>query len=125
MAALAELTGPDLGFRDVPDTKRGESWCWAKTEGGHAWYASDVLANMPKAPPFPISLLFKWTKSAPGYRVFGLALKLIVKDPKATLRLLAQDLEAHPVSTMVPAHGDVLDHAALAADTRALVTGAR
>jgi hypothetical protein len=55
--------------------------------------------------------------------VFGLALKLIVKDPKATLRLLASDLEAHPVTTMVPAHGDVLDHAALAADTRALVTG--
>lgn len=123
MAALAELTGGDVGVRDVPETKRGEAWCWAKTERGHAWYASDVLANMPKAPPFPIGLLFKWSNSAPGYKVFGLAMKLIVKDPKATLRLLAEDLEAHPVTTMVPAHGDVLAHASLAADTRALVTG--
>jgi len=121
MAALAELTGPDVGFRDVPDTKAGESWCWARTAGGHAWYASDVLINLPKPPPFPIGLLFKWTGSAPGYRVFGLAMKLILKDKAAALRLLAADVEAHPPTTMVPGHGDVLAPATLAADTRALV----
>jgi hypothetical protein len=47
MAALAESPAPTSACA-TPETKRGEAWCWARTERGHAWYASDVLANMPK-----------------------------------------------------------------------------
>ncbi|MBP6632754.1 MAG: hypothetical protein KA297_25250 [Kofleriaceae bacterium] len=124
LAALADLTGPDVGFREVPDSKAGESWFWARVAGGHAWYPSDVLANMPTLPPFPVSLLFKWTGSAPGFRVFGLALKMLVRDKPATLRLLRDDLDAHPPTIIVPAHGDVLTRPGLAAEARALLDAA-
>ncbi|MEZ4361583.1 MAG: hypothetical protein R3B48_15455 [Kofleriaceae bacterium] len=124
LAELAELTGPELGFREVPDTKCGESWFWINTGDGHAWYTSDVLVNLTTLPAFPLRLLFTLTKSAPGYSVFNLALKFIVKDKAATLRLLMEDLEAHPVTTMVPGHGGLLTGDAIAGDTRALIAAA-
>lgn len=105
---LASMTGFDVGFRLVPNTKVGESWFWAKTAGGYAWYTSDVFTNMAKLPPFPISLLFKWTNSAPGFRVFGLAMKFVVRDKAQTLRLLRDDMAAHPPTTLIPAHGDII-----------------
>lgn len=125
LSALAELSGTDVFVREVPNSKLGESWCWAKIDGGYAWYMSDVLANMPSLPAkfFP-RLLFKLTKSGPGYKVFNLALKFMVKDKKATLRLLMEDLEAHPPKVVVPAHGDILSQPSLAADTRALLEAA-
>lgn len=121
MEALAKLAGGNIGVRVVPDTKAGESWIWVKLSHGYVWYTSDVLANMPKVPPFPISLLFSLTKSAPGFRVFGLALKFIVKDKEATLRLMLEDIEAHPPSVIVPAHGLVLSQPGLANETRELI----
>ena len=118
--------GRDLGFREIPNTKIGESWFWAKADGGSAWYASDVLANMPRLPQKPISQrvigqLIKWSGSGPGYRVFRLGLKFIVRDPAATLRLLQEDLVLHPMETMVPAHGDILQAADLSQRTDQLV----
>lgn len=124
LSALAPLTGANFGFREVPNTKCGESWFWANTGAGHAFYTSDVLANIPKLPPFPIRLVFTLTKSAPGYRVFNLALKFIVKDKSATLRLLADDVAAHPVTTMVPGHGDILTHATIGDETKQLLASA-
>lgn len=114
LAALAPLLGDGVGFRDVPDSKCGESWFWARLsegEGGErfAWYMSDVLANMPGVPGnLLVRALFKLTGSAPGYRVFKLALKLIVRDVEAALRLLLADVEAHPPGVVVPAHGGIL-----------------
>lgn len=107
LTALAERLGDGVGFRDVPKTKSGESWFWARTASGYAWFMSDVLINLPALPPkFPMKQLFKWTGSAPGYRVFGMAMKFMHKDVKGTLRLLLEDLEAHPPSVVIPAHGD-------------------
>lgn len=123
LTALAELAGDDVGFREVPDSKCGESWFWAKVGAdGYAWYVSDVLANMPSLPKnFMIKMMFKLTKSAPGYRPFGLALKFIVKDKKATLRLLRDDLVAHVPAVIVPAHGGLLTQDSLLSDTHAVI----
>lgn len=121
---LANMTGSNVGFRVVPNTKIGESWFWAKTANGHAWYTSDVLVNMTKLPKFPISLLFKWTGSAPGFRVFGLGLKFIVKDKAATLRMLRDDVAAHPPTALIPAHGDILVRPSLAQETDELIAAA-
>lgn len=118
---LASMTGFDVGFRLVPNTKVGESWFWAKTASGYAWYTSDVFTNMAKLPPFPIGLLFKWTHSAPGFRVFGLALKFVVKDKAQTLRLLREDMAAHPPTTLIPAHGDIMSGDRLAQEADALI----
>jgi len=123
--ALAPLLGEGVGFRDVPETKSGETWFWAQVAGGYAWYTSDVLANMPGLPGnFIVRSLFKLTKSGPGYSVFRLAMKFIVKDPKAALRLMLEDVEAHPPAVVVPAHGDILEGGDIAERTRALIRAA-
>lgn len=122
LSALAEWAGDEVGFREVPNSKCGESWFWAKTANGSAWYVSDVLANMPSLPSnFMLKMMFKLTKSAPGYRPFGLALKFIVKDKKATLRLLRDDMVACPPTVIVPAHGGLLTQDTLLEDTQAVI----
>lgn len=107
---LGELvTGADVGIRVVERTKAGECWCWVRLDGGWAWFASDTLVNLPSLPPsLPVRLLFKWTGSAPGFRVFNLALKVLIRDKPALLRQLRADLAAHPPTVMVPAHGDLV-----------------
>ncbi len=125
LSALASLSGPDVGVHEVEKTRAGESWCWAKVNGGYAYYTSDVLANMPELPRFlPIKFLFWATNSGPGYSVFHLALSLIVKDKKGALRALLSDLEARPVRIMVPAHGGILANDDVASETRRLLEGA-
>lgn len=125
IAALAPLLGESVGFRDVPDSKCGETWFWAQVAGGYAWYTSDVLANMQGIPGnFVIRALFKLTGSAPGYRVFGLALRFMVKKPKAALKLMLQDVEAHPPAVVVPAHGAILDGGDINDRTKALLRSA-
>jgi hypothetical protein len=125
LAALAELAGPDVQVREVPNTHLGESWFSARSGSGNVHYVSDVLANMPQLPgAFVPSLLFRLTKSAPGFSVFHLALRFAVRDKKATLRLLLEDLEASPPSVLVPAHGAILDGPGLAAETDALIRAA-
>ena len=105
---LQSRMGDSVGIHEVADTKCGESWAWAKIEGGHAFYAADSLINVPQLPPMPFGLLFWMTKSAPGYRPFNLGLKFIVKDRKATLRALRDQVEKHPTTLMVPGHGQLL-----------------
>ena len=121
LSMLQPELGEDVAVVEVPGSK-GETWAWAKIEGGYAWYASDLLANMPSLPKsfFP-RMLFKMTKSAPGYRTFNLAISLMLKDKKRGLQAMLDDVEAHPPTVMVPAHGDILRGESLAADTKALL----
>ena len=109
MDALAELAGDAILCREVPNTKLGESWFAAKSGSGFIWFASDMLMNRPDLPKFPFSLLFSLTKSAPGYRVFNLSLKFVVKDRAEALNLLRADVESHTPIVVVPGHGDIVD----------------
>ncbi len=72
----------------------------------------------------PVKLLMKLTKSAPGYRVFGLALKFITSDKRAVLRTMQDALRARPVAIMMPAHGGILAHDGLADETQQLIASA-
>ena len=109
----------------MPNTKCGESWIRARVAGGHVWFTSDILANMPSLPKaFPIKQLFKWTGSAPGYKVFGLALKFTVKDKRAVLGTMRDQMTAAPPTIVIPGHGALLTEASVAADTDALLAGA-
>lgn len=122
LSALADLAGPTIGFREAANTKCGESWFWVAGAEGPVWFMSDVLANIPELPGKLLPrLMFKLSKSAPGYRPFGLALKFIVKDKKATLRALRADVSAHPPRAVVPAHGDILHGDDLLARTHAAI----
>jgi hypothetical protein len=124
--ALEPLLGEGVAVLEAASSKCGETWVRAKLEeGGYAWYGSDIFANMPSVPPsFFVGLLFKWTGSAPGYRLFNLAHKLVLKDRKATLRAMLEDVRRHPPRVMVPAHGEILSSASLATDTERLLTDA-
>lgn len=125
LRALEPLLAEGVAVVETASSKCGESWARAKIEGGYAWYGSDLVANMPSLPPnFVIRQLFKWTKSAPGYRLFNLAHKLVLKDRKATLRAMLEDVRAHPPRVMVPAHGKILSSGSVAADTEQLLVAA-
>lgn len=122
LALLQALAGPKLGVGEVQNTKCGETWLWVETARGHVWFVSDILANIPKLPGNPlIKFLFWSTNSAPGYKVFHLALRFIVKDKKATLRALAEEMQRRPPITVVPSHGPALTGADVARDTQALL----
>ena len=123
--ALHELTGNDVGVRQAHNSECGETWCWARIAGGYAWYVSDVLANMPTLPKALVPKLLFWaTGSAPGYRVFHLALKFIVKDKSATLKSMLSDLDTHPATVIIPAHGGILRDTDIAAKTRDIIKAA-
>lgn len=122
---LEPLLAEGVAVVETPSSKCGESWTRAKIDGGYAWYGSDIVANMPTLPPnFVVRQLFKWTKSAPGYRLFNLAHKIVLKDRKATLRAMLEDVRQHPPRVMVPAHGGILSSGSLAADTEQLLVAA-
>jgi hypothetical protein len=123
--ALPALAGPDIGVHGVADSPAGESWCWVRASGGYVWYVSDVLINLPALPAALLPrLLFRATGSAPGFRVFHLALARMVKDKKAALRQLRDDMERQPPAVIVPAHGRVLSGSDLAERARALIDAA-
>jgi hypothetical protein len=125
LSALEGLLGSDIAVIETASSKCGETWARAKIADGHAWYASDLLVNMDRLPAnFIVRTLFKLTKSAPGYRVFGLAVKFIIKDKRATFAALILDLRKHPPTVMVPAHGNILSQTSLATETEQLITAA-
>jgi hypothetical protein len=66
----------------------------------------------------------KLTKSAPGYRVFNLAVSFIIKDKRATLGALLEDVRKHPPTVMVPAHGTILNQSSLASETEQMLAAA-
>ncbi len=122
LSELQPLLGDGILVREVPNTRCGETWAHVTTASGRVWFGSDVLANMPELPkPLPFRMIFKWTKSAPGYSVFGLAVRIMIKDWRGALELMAQDVENAPPTIMVPGHGGILDDADLAEQTRALL----
>lgn len=123
--ALTPLLAEGVAVVETPSSKCGETWARAKIEGGHAWYGSDLFANMAALPPsFFIGKLFKWTKSAPGYTLFNLAHKIILKDRKASLRAVLEDVRTHPPTVMVPSHGEIASAPSVARDTEALLVAA-
>lgn len=122
LSALQPLLPEDVIVREAPSTKCGE--CWAIVPGTHGaiWYVSDLLANLPEAPPHPVvGLLFRLTGSAPGYRVFNLATTFILKDKRVVFRAMLDDLAAQPPHMVVPAHGVPLSGDDVAGRTRALL----
>lgn len=124
LAELRPRTGDRVHLHEVGEGKAGESWLGVETAEGHVYFVSDVLIDLRKLPPFPISMLFRLTGSAPGYRAFHLALKFTVADKKATLRALREDLEARPATVVVPAHGRLQTQGSVQADTLAAIDAA-
>ena len=127
IAGVAELLGDDssVGLTAAPATRCGETWAWAKTEGGTIWFTSDILANLAKLPSSLIPrLLFKVTGTKTGFGVFHAAMKVMVKDRKRVLRQLAGEMKTNPPSMIVPGHGLPLDGADIADRAQAIIAKA-
>ena len=125
LSALEPLLPDTVSIVEAPTSRCGETWARAAIEGGHAWYTSDILANMQRLPRnLVVRTIFKLTKSAPGYRVFGLAVRIILKDRRAALGAMLADVRAHPPTVIVPGHGELLSGDALAAQTEGLLSAA-
>jgi hypothetical protein len=74
---------------------------------GPLLFVGDFFANIQKLPWNPLfRLMFKLTKSAPGFRVFGIFFKFFASDRTALREFLIREIEAHPPAMMIPAHGD-------------------
>ena len=122
ISLVSLIAGPCIGIGEVEDTNCGETWVWVEVDGGHIWFVSDMLANLPKRPSNPVGKLLFWlTKSAPGYKIFHLGLKFIVKDKRATLRALAAEMTQRPPTVVVPAHGQPLEGSDVAEKTDAVL----
>lgn len=125
LAKLSPLLGDDVCIRDAPGTKCGECWAWTKTSSGYTWFASDILANIQTlSGPWFFRAMFRLTKSGPGFRLFNLAMLAIVKDKKQLLAALLEDLQSHPPTVLVLAHGDTQSQSSIAEETVALVRSA-
>lgn len=118
--SLEELAlPPTVKLHVLPGFKNGEVLVSVGTRQGSVWYAGDLLANIQGLRKPPLRWLFTWSDSAPGFRLFKLAVWAFVKDRRALkermLALLAED----PPSIIVPAHGPAVTSANLVAETRA------
>lgn len=76
------------------------------SDKGPLLFVGDFFANIQKLPWNPLfRLMFKLTKSGPGFRVFGIFFKFFASDKVALREFLIREIEAHPPTTMIPAHG--------------------
>lgn len=125
LSLVALMTGPRIGVREVENTKCGETWAWVEVESGCIWFVSDMLANIPKLPSNPFAKLAFWlTGSAPGFKVFHLALRFMVKDKRSALRAMADEMQHHPPTVVVPAHGPPVTGDGVAEKTLAVIASA-
>jgi hypothetical protein len=126
IAEAAKTIGDRVELVDMPHYKMGEvlvRWkigaAGAETDGGWAWYVTDVLFNFPELPKGPFGWVMKWTKSAPGLRRNALAGTFAVKDKRSLYAWLASQAEATPPRVIIPCHGDVVTSGDPAATVRA------
>lgn len=108
-------------WEDVPGFKTGETILRVDAKKGPVWYAGDLLANIQQRPPAPVGWLFSLTDSAPGFKLFKLAVWMLVKDKKAVRDWMLARLDKDPPAVVVPAHGPVFEASDAAEQARAQV----
>ena len=109
--ALRVVVGTAAHVGEAPGTRHGECWIAVSSGSGFVWYVGDVLVNMPSLPaPLLPRWLFWLSGSAPGFRVFHLALLASAHNKAALLSALGEDLERFPPAVLVPGHGEPVEH---------------
>lgn len=104
--SLEELSLPSwIHWEDAPGFKTGETFLRMATTGGSVWFVGDLIANIQRLPRPPLRWLFQLTRSAPGLKLFRMATWLFVADKRAVRSWFLAQLEAHPPSALIPAHG--------------------
>lgn len=108
LSALAPHLPPHVALWVPPGLKAPDIFLTVTLADGCLWHSTDLLINMPKLPGGFPGLLFKLTKSAPGYRFFKLASLIYVKDRKSLKAHWLDALTRQPATLVVPGHGDAV-----------------
>jgi hypothetical protein len=106
VAEMAGLLGEGVEIIDMPHYKTGEVLIRWRIGTGWGWYVTDVVMNLNAPLKGLFGLLFKWTKSSPGFRRNALAASFMVKDKRALYAWIAEQAEKTPPSLVVACHGD-------------------
>jgi len=122
VAEAKEILGDRVELVDMPHYKTGEILVRWRVEGGWAWYLTDVIMNMDKAPKGVFGAVFRWTRSAPGLRRNAVAGMFMVKDKRALYAWLVEQAEKTPPRLIVACHGDTATPSDPAAEIRAAVS---
>jgi hypothetical protein len=118
--SLDELALPPTARLHVlPGFNNGEVLFSVGTRHGSVWYTGDLLTNIQRARKPPLGWLFKWTDSAPGFRLFKIAVWAFVRDRRAVKERMTALLAEDPPAIIVPAHGPAVTTGNVAAETRA------
>jgi hypothetical protein len=121
LEAMAPLLGDKATIIEPPGLKAGNAFVTVRGANGTYWYASDLLANIPKLPSNIIfRLLMTMTDSAPGYRLFRPAVWLQVKDKKVVRDWIDDAMTKAAPTTVVPGHGPPVTGTDIPEKTKAL-----
>jgi hypothetical protein len=93
---------------DMPHYKTGEALVRWRVRDGWAWFVTDVAFNFTKVPPGIAGKVFKWMRSAPGFRRNAIAGMVMLKSKPALYAWLVKQAEKTPPALLLPSHGDPL-----------------
>jgi len=119
---LSDLVLPrHARWEDPPGFKTGETILSVEAKRGPVWYTGDLLTNIQRTPGPPVRWLFSMTDSAPGFRLFRLAVWLFVKDKKTVREWMLARLDKSPPAVVVPGHGPAFDERDVAEQARSQI----
>ena len=121
---LRELLGDKVEVLEVPGNKVGDVIVRAQTDKGMAWWFGDFVGNGPLSGNWLIQRIFKWTRSGPGFKVNRLFFKVFVADKLKARDWFLGQLKTTPVDLFIPAHGEPIHRAGLAAELTQMMTDA-
>jgi hypothetical protein len=106
LAEAASLIGDRVQLVDMPHYKTGEALVRWPIEGGWAWYLTDVAMNITVRLPGLFGVLFRLTKSTPGFRRNAFAGAFMMKNKRSMYAWLGAEAEKTPPRLLVMCHGD-------------------
>jgi hypothetical protein len=106
LAEAAPVAGDRVELVDMPHYKTGEVLVRWPIDGGWAWYLTDVAMNINSRIPGLFGAVFRWTKSAPGFRRNAIAGWFMIKDKRALYAWLKAEAEKKPPKLVLMCHGD-------------------
>jgi hypothetical protein len=106
LADAEAMVGSRVQLVDMPHYKTGEVLVRWPIDGGWAWYMTDVAMNITKRIPGLFGMVFRWSKSTPGFRRNALARFIMIQDSRALYAWLAAEAEKTPPRLVVMCHGE-------------------
>ncbi len=123
IGSLRDLLPAHVSVLDMPNTKAGELMIFIQTDSGRVFYGSHLITNLEKAPNPIVKLLWRISRSGPGFSVTRLAAMASFNDRKAVRAYVLDQLRERPPAVFVPPHGDLVEGADVADRLTRLVEG--